>query len=76
MSSTDVVAISELSEAEIDAVSGGFRLILGSPNVNISTQTNLAVLNFWSCPHQTGHAAWVADCEAMNSRGERMRKPL
>lgn len=30
----------------------------------------------WSCPHQTGHAAWVADCETMNSRGERMRKPL
>ncbi len=47
MSSTDVVAISELSETEIDAVSGGgFGLILGSPNVNVSTQTNLAVLNF------------------------------
>lgn len=30
----------------------------------------------WSCSHQTGQAAWVADCAAMNSRGERMRKPL
>ncbi|NKC34487.1 patatin-like phospholipase family protein, partial [Falsiroseomonas selenitidurans] len=29
----------------------------------------------WSGPHQTGHAAWLADCRAMNSRGERMRKP-
>jgi hypothetical protein len=34
------------------------------------------VLGGWSCPHQTGQAAWVADCAAMNSRGERMRKPL
>ncbi len=31
---------------------------------------------YWSCPYQTGQAAWVADCAAMNSRGERMRKPL
>ncbi len=30
----------------------------------------------WSCPHQTGQGAWLADCAAMNSRGERMRKPL
>ena len=29
----------------------------------------------WSGPHQTGQAAWLADCWAMNSRGERMRKP-
>jgi HAD superfamily hydrolase (TIGR01549 family) len=29
----------------------------------------------WSGPHQTGHAAWLAGCWAMNSRGERMRKP-
>ena len=29
----------------------------------------------WSGPHQTGQAAWFADCRAMNSRGERMRKP-
>lgn len=26
-------------------------------------------------PHQTGHAAWLADCSAINFRGERMRKP-
>jgi putative transposase len=32
-------------------------------------------LLFWSGPHQTGQAAWLADCRAMNSRGERMRKP-
>jgi len=30
----------------------------------------------WSYPHQTGQSAWVADCAAMNSRGERIRKPL
>jgi type I restriction enzyme S subunit len=29
-----------------------------------------------SCPDQTGQSAWVADCAAMNSRGERMRKAL
>ena len=29
----------------------------------------------WSCPHQTGHGAgW--DWARMNSRGERIRKPL
>ena len=32
-------------------------------------------LDHWSGPHQTGQAAWLADCRAMNSRGERMRKP-
>lgn len=26
----------------------------------------------WTCPDQTGQAAWFADCEVMNSRGERM----
>ncbi len=30
----------------------------------------------WSCPYQTGHVAVDADFSAMNSRGERMRKPL
>ena len=29
----------------------------------------------WIGPHQTGHAAWLTDCCAMNSRGEHMRKP-
>jgi hypothetical protein len=33
------------------------------------------VVLLWSGPHQTGQAAWLADCRAMNSRGERMRKP-
>ena len=29
----------------------------------------------WTCPYQTGHSAWLGDLLAMNSRGERMRKP-
>ena len=33
------------------------------------------VLLVWTCPYQTGHTAWLANWLAMNSRGERMRKP-
>jgi ribosome modulation factor len=29
----------------------------------------------WTCPYQTGHSAWLDNWLAMNSRGERMRKP-
>ena len=29
----------------------------------------------WTCPYQTGHLAWLDNLLAMNSRGERMRKP-
>jgi len=29
----------------------------------------------WTCPYQTGHSAWLDNLLAMNSRGERMRKP-
>jgi VCBS repeat-containing protein len=36
---------------------------------------DVTLLGVWSGPHQTGQAAWLADCRAMNSRGERMRKP-
>jgi CRISPR-associated protein Csb1 len=34
-----------------------------------------ALLGAWTCPYQTGHSAWLGDLLAMNSRGERMRKP-
>jgi hypothetical protein len=34
------------------------------------------LVKLWSAPRQTGHAAGVDDCWAMNSRGESMRKPL
>ena len=34
------------------------------------------LLMIWSCPHQTGQPAWVGDCCEMNSRGERICKPL
>jgi hypothetical protein len=30
---------------------------------------------YWTCPYQTGHLAWLDNLLAMNSRGERMRKP-
>ena len=33
------------------------------------------VLLGWTCPYQTGHSAWLDNLLAMNSRGERMRKP-
>ena len=29
----------------------------------------------WTCPYQTGHLACLTNLLAMNSRGERMRKP-
>jgi hypothetical protein len=34
-----------------------------------------SIRGFWTCPYQTGHSAWLGDLLAMNSRGERMRKP-
>jgi hypothetical protein len=55
-----------LTLAQMRRLSPHFPLSHGIPRVD----------DRWSCPHQTGQAAWVADCAAMNSRGERMRKPL
>ena len=37
---------------------------------------SVRIRRLWSCPYQTGQVAVDADCAAMNSRGERMRKPL
>jgi hypothetical protein len=33
------------------------------------------LIGLWTCPYQTGHLAWLDNLLAMNSRGERMRKP-
>lgn len=32
--------------------------------------------DLWSCPYEIGQLVVDGDCSAMNSRGERMRKPL
>ena len=53
---------------------GALRMLLLEALARCDTLS--AELGTWSCPHQTGQAAWVADCAAMNSRGESMRKPL
>jgi len=47
----------------------------GRHGVLVRTMALRMLSRRWSGPHQTGQAAWLADCRAMNSRGERMRKP-
>ena len=58
-------------DAMAEAARAGAKVTIYTPRPN-----NKPVIRDWSGPHQTGQAAWVADCAAMNSRGERMRKPL
>ena len=46
-----------------------------SPEVHTRAVRMVLEHEGWTCPYQTGHSAWLGDLLAMNSRGERMRKP-
>jgi transposase-like protein len=45
------------------------------PGMTVSAVARLYGVAPWTCPYQTGHLAWLDNLLAMNSRGERMRKP-
>ena len=57
---------------DYDALSAKAVQVIGRETILAMSR---AQAGLWTCPYQTGHSAWLGDLLAMNSRGERMRKP-
>jgi hypothetical protein len=62
-----------LSDASLGTLARDYSLLVVEP---VAASGLAKLVGLWSGPHQTERAALLGDCRAVNSRGERMRKPV